>query len=137
MERYFLQADAMNNDYVWILTESEPPSPTNDGSRGETQPNPFSNQPKSPAPPITPYSLQRVPVQAEKLERGMSDFLQVVGRVFTRAQESAKELGGMELDEIELGVEINGEGQFSLLGNGGKLGGKGAMTLKFKKANPK
>jgi hypothetical protein len=126
----------MTNDYVWILTEAEPTTDTVDGSRGDARPSPFS-KPKSPAPPITPYSLQRVPVQAEKLEQGMSDFLQVVGKVFTRAQESATELGGMELDEIELGVEINGEGQFSLLGNGGKVGGKGTMTLKFKRAAAK
>jgi hypothetical protein len=38
----------------------------------------------------------------------------------------------MELDEIELSVEVNGEGQLSLLGSGSKLGGKGAITLKFK-----
>jgi hypothetical protein len=38
----------------------------------------------------------------------------------------------MELDEIELSVEVNGEGQLSLLGTGGKAGAKGAMTLKVK-----
>jgi hypothetical protein len=29
---------------------------------------------------------------------------------------------------------VNTEGQLSLLGSGGKFGGKGAMTLKFKLA---
>ena len=64
----------------------------------------------------------------------MADFLRVMGRVVRRAQQSAGELGGMELDEIELAVEVNTEGQLSLLGSGGKVGGKGAMTLKFKLA---
>ena len=40
---------------------------------------------------------------------------------------------GMQLDEIELSVEINSEGKVSLFGIGGKAGGKGAMTLKFKR----
>lgn len=39
----------------------------------------------------------------------------------------------MELDEIELSVEVNGEGQLSLLGSGAKVGSSGAMTLHFKK----
>ena len=38
----------------------------------------------------------------------------------------------MALEEVELMVEVNGEGQLSLLGTGGKAGAKGAMTLKFK-----
>jgi hypothetical protein len=62
----------------------------------------------------------------------MTEFLQLMGRVFRRAKQSATELGGMELDEIELSVEVNGEGQLSLLGSGAKVGSKGAMTLKFK-----
>jgi hypothetical protein len=41
----------------------------------------------------------------------------------------------MQLDEIELSVEINGEGQMSILGTGGKAGGKGAIKLKFKRAD--
>jgi hypothetical protein len=39
----------------------------------------------------------------------------------------------MHLDEIELSVEINGEGKVSLIGSGAKAGGKGAITLKFKR----
>jgi hypothetical protein len=40
----------------------------------------------------------------------------------------------MQLDEIELSVEINGEGQVSLIGTGTKVGGKGAIKLKFKRS---
>ncbi|MDJ0697752.1 hypothetical protein [Mastigocoleus sp. MO_188.B34] len=40
----------------------------------------------------------------------------------------------MQLDEVELSVEINGEGQISLFGIGGvKAGGRGAMTFTFKR----
>ena len=37
----------------------------------------------------------------------------------------------MQLNEVTLSVEINGEGQVSLVGTGGKLGNKGGITLKF------
>jgi hypothetical protein len=38
---------------------------------------------------------------------------------------------GLQLDEVELSVEINAEGQLSIVGKGGKLGNSGGMTLKF------
>lgn len=39
--------------------------------------------------------------------------------------------------ELELSVEVNGEGQLSLLGSGTKVGGSGALTLKFKRSQVK
>ncbi len=76
------------------------------------------------------------PVQVEqaKLERGMTQFLGTMGRVLSRAQAAAPDLGNMVLDEIELAIEISGEGEVRLLGSGGKFGGKGTMTLKFKRS---
>ncbi len=62
----------------------------------------------------------------------MTVLLQQLGRVLSHAKQRAGELAGMELEEIELSLEINSEGQVSLLGSGVKAGGKGAMTLKFK-----
>jgi len=41
------------------------------------------------------------------------------------------------LDEIELSVEVNGEGKISILGNGAQAGGKGAINLKFKRQQRK
>jgi hypothetical protein len=78
------------------------------------------------------------PVQVEqaKLERGMTQFLGTMGRVLSRAQAAAPDLGNMVLDEIELAIEISGEGEVRLLGSGGKFGGKGTMTLKFKRSEP-
>ena len=67
----------------------------------------------------------------------MSSFLFVVDKVFTRAEKETEaksgKKSGMQLDEIELSVEINGEGQVKLLGNGVKAGGKGGIKLTFRR----
>ena len=39
----------------------------------------------------------------------------------------------MVLDEIELVVEISGEGKIGILGNGVKVGTKGGIKLKYKR----
>ena len=120
---------SMSDDVIWIVTDEPQQVVVPDGTRdGQRLPNPF-DEPKMVNP-----DRRWVPVKVEKLEQGMADFLRVMGRVVQRAQQSAGELGGMELDEIELAVEVNTEGQLSLLGSGGKVGGKGAMTLEFKLA---
>lgn len=111
------------NDYIYVITDSFPT-----GSRdGGTLQNPYEDQPS-----VT-KNHPGVPVSVEKLEQGVTSFLQAMGRVIRNAQARATELGSMELDEIELSVEVNGEGQLSLLGSGTKVGGKSAMTLHFKK----
>ncbi len=73
-------------------------------------------------------------VKVQKLEEEMGHLMQVVDRLFNRTQQQGNKKPGMQLDEIELSVEINGEGQISILGTGGKAGGKGAIKLKFKRA---
>jgi hypothetical protein len=61
----------------------------------------------------------------------MTDFLQVVGELFSEAE---RRNSGMQLEEIELSVKINGEGEVSLFGIAGtKAGGEGGITLKFKR----
>jgi len=134
----------MSDDVIWIVTEpplvsvnppAAPPSvppPTapssQDTRRGEERHNPYGESP-------APTSNQRqyaIPVQVDKLEQNMTTFLSNMGRVLNRARQSAAEVAGMELEEIELSVEINGEGQVNLLGSGVKASSKGAMTLKFK-----
>jgi hypothetical protein len=62
----------------------------------------------------------------------MSKFLLVVGGLFSRAQRQVNQQSGLKLDEIELSVEVNAEGEVKLVGTGGKLGTKGAITLRFK-----
>ena len=115
---------------IWIVTEATPESPEEiEGERwgrdtgggfGTTR-GPSKQQP-------APRAL---PVSFETLKQNAGDFLDMVGELFDRAER--QQSPGMKLDEVELAVEINGEGQLSLLGTGGKVGGKGAITLKFKR----
>ena len=122
----------MSDNVIWIITEPpNPPTvppPIPGTSRGDQRLNPFGES-------LAPTSNQRqyaIPVQVDKLEQNMTTFLSNMGRVLNRARQSASEVAGMELEEIELSVEINGEGQVNLLGSGVKASSKGAMTLKFK-----
>ncbi len=97
----------MADDVVWIVTDEPVGVNLPDGARdGGVQRNPFG----SPA-----ESGRRIAVRAEQLEQGVTAFLQVMGRVLRQAKQNAVELGEMELEEIELSVEVNGEGQLSLL----------------------
>lgn len=117
----------MPEDYIWIVTDSVP-----EGTRGgDTPRNPYDDVPRT----TTIARRPGVPVPAAKLEQGMVDFLNTMGRVLKQAQAKAQEIGGMELDEIELSVEVNGEGQLSLLGSGASVGGSSAITLRFKKVS--
>ena len=70
-------------------------------------------------------------VKVETLEAEMAHLIDVVERLLIRAEN--KNNSEIALDEIELSVEINGEGKISLLGNGAQAGGKGAIKLKFKR----
>ena len=70
-------------------------------------------------------------VKVETLEAEMAHLIDVFERLLIRAEN--KNNGEIVLDEIELSVEINGEGKISLLGNGAQAGGKGAIKLKFKR----
>jgi hypothetical protein len=65
-----------------------------------------------------------------KLKGEMKGFLKAMREMLDEADPPESKI---RLDEVELSVEINGEGQVSLLGTGGKAGGKGTMTFKFKR----
>jgi hypothetical protein len=123
----------MKDDVIWIVTDCPESSTNTRGERGT------GNIHEDEEPNIETGSQTRFKVKAEKLKQGVTEFLKVIGGVFREATHNAGDLGGMELDEIELMVEVNGEGQLGLLGNGGRAGGKGAITLKFKmtKSTPK
>ncbi len=136
----------MTNDYIWLITDEVTVADAqySEGSRDwnlgsspyETLPQRTPQRTSKDGGIVTTAEPRRVAVSAEKLEQGLTDFLQVTGRVLRHALESAGDVAGMELEAIELTVEVNGEGQVSLMGSGIKTGGKGAMTLKFKKASP-
>ncbi|NEQ38250.1 MAG: hypothetical protein F6K40_19080 [Okeania sp. SIO3I5] len=70
-------------------------------------------------------------VAEETLEREIGHLIDVVKRVFTRAEKQTQT--EIQLDEIEIFAEVNGEGKVSLLGSGVQAGGKGGIKLKFKR----
>jgi hypothetical protein len=116
----------MKDDVIWIVTDRLESSTDTRGERAT------GNIYEDEEPNVETGKQIWFPVEPEKLTQGMTKFLKVIGGVFREATHNAGDLGGMELDEIELMVEVNGEGQLGLLGNGGRAGGKGAITLKFK-----
>ncbi|HEY9671501.1 MAG TPA: hypothetical protein V6D11_08665 [Waterburya sp.] len=76
---------------------------------------------------VTTIVQKRVPIDAVALKAQMGGLLKVVGDLFNQAEQQT----GMKLSEVQLSVEINGEGQVSLVGTGGKVSNKGGITLKF------
>ena len=98
------------------------------GRDANSKPNPYDSVDSQ----SVKWARRGVAVSAEKLQQGMVDFVSVIGKVLQQTTAQTGELTGLELNEIEIQVEVNGEGQLSLLGSGGKAGMKGAMTLKFK-----
>ena len=78
-------------------------------------------------------SRKRVPLDAQALKTQMQGMLAVVNDLFDQATTET----GLQLKEVELSVEINAEGQLSLVGNGGKLANSGGITLKFTRPDGK
>ncbi|MGK7878791.1 MAG: hypothetical protein AB4060_01625 [Crocosphaera sp.] len=74
--------------------------------------------------------IKRTEVELEKLKAEMKGFIGAMREILDEADPPNSQ---MRLEEVELSVEVNAEGQVSLLGIGGKAGGKGAMTLRFKR----
>jgi hypothetical protein len=70
---------------------------------------------------------QRVSLDAQALQAQMTSLLAVVNDLFTQADLTT----GLQLQEVELSVDINAEGQISLVGNGGKLGNQGGIKLRL------
>lgn len=75
-------------------------------------------------------AFRLISLGADGLRQQVSNLLDVVGYVFDQASEK----GNVTLDQVDLSIEINSEGQISVLGTGGKAGGSGAIKLVFKRA---
>ncbi|HEY9802456.1 MAG TPA: hypothetical protein V6D25_18995 [Leptolyngbyaceae cyanobacterium] len=121
-------------DSIWIVTDEAPQISLPDGAKGGTN-NKRGGWGEEVPKETTPSKSvgDAVKVSAQTLEENMTNFLQVVGRLFSRAERQANVNSGLQLEEIELSVEISGEGQVKLIGNGAKAGGKGAIKLTFKR----
>jgi hypothetical protein len=74
----------------------------------------------------------RLPVL--QLEQNMAQFLKLLGRLFKQVNQQIGSESDMKLAEVELSVEISGEGEFKLVA-GGKAAGKGAIKLKFTRSD--
>lgn len=120
-----------NSKGIWIIAESTPDNAEIEGGKGGNDTGASYGES---VPQPQPTSRRRTRVRAEDLKHEMSAFLEVVEEAFDQTQVQAEnKKSPMRLDEIELSVEISGEGKISLLGTGGKAGGKGAIKLKFKR----
>jgi len=73
-----------------------------------------------------PVGLQNIP--ADRLKENLVKVSSTVMGILKDIQE----VGQFNLKEVTLAVEISAEGGVSLIGTS-KFGGKGAITLKFKK----
>ncbi len=110
----------MPEDYLIILTDEPNATPAPiEGQRGwrEEVQKQISN-------------LKEVRLPVSQLEQNMNQFLQLIGRLFKQVDQQIGSESDMKLDEVELSVEISGEGEVKLVA-GGKAAGKGAITLKF------
>jgi hypothetical protein len=118
---------------LWLMTEVETIETTEvtRGARGNDNTGGGFGQPRV-TEQVKTIVRQRVPLDAVALKTQMNGLLQVVSEVFDQANLQT----GLQLDEVELSVEINAQGQVSILGSGGSLSDKGAIKLKFKRANP-
>jgi hypothetical protein len=113
---------------IWVIVDETPQTTEDDGSKDGTS----SSGSWRKRSELATGASTGVKVSVQKLEAEMSKFLLVVGGLFSRAQRQVNQQSGLKLDEIELSVEVNAEGEVKLVGTGGKLGTKGAITLRFK-----
>lgn len=73
--------------------------------------------------------FRSITLSADGLRDQVSNLIEVVQYVFSHTLDKPS----LALDQIELSVEISSEGQISILGTGGKAGGRGAIKLVFKR----
>jgi len=111
----------MPDDYIVIVTDEmdEPPPDAGQKGWGDEVRQRLSR-------------LKEVKLPISQLEQNMTQFLRLIGRLFKQVDQEIGSESGMKLDEVELSVEISGEGEVKLVA-GGKAAGKGAIKLKFKR----
>ena len=71
-------------------------------------------------------SLKKVRLPVSQLEENMNQFLKLIGRLFKQVDQQVGTESDMKLDEVELAVEVSGEGEVKLVA-GGKAAGKGSI----------
>ena len=112
---------------LWVVAETETEIETSrsvDGERSGGYTGPTLGSPKAITEKVL-ITRKRVPLDVQLLQAQMSGMLRVVNELFAQAEAET----GMQLEEVELKVEINAEGQISLVGTGGKLGNTGGISI--------
>jgi hypothetical protein len=131
---------------ITTYLESEPIALKGDKGSGSTIPGWSGILGDSKAEKIGTGLLVRRDVPVETIERELQKLIDLMNRVFSQAEQSSEpkstaepvatptiDKKRLQLKEVSLAVEITAEGGLSILGTGGKLGGKGGITLKFTK----
>jgi hypothetical protein len=110
---------------IWIVVEEVSESTTISGARDSADTGGgFGSRVTE---KVSSIIKKRVQIDAFSIKTQINSLLKVVGDVFNHAEQQT----GMKLSEVEVSLEINAEGQVSLIGTGGKVSNKGGITLKF------
>jgi hypothetical protein len=81
--------------------------------------------------PIKWEYLYKHDIPISTIEAELQKLVTQMNRILPRLKSEETAEPSFALNEIALHVEINAEGSLSILGTGGKLGGKGGMQLTF------
>ncbi len=141
-----------NTDQIYIIVEEAITEETTtvEGTRdGRTDTGGgFGTEPRRRSIEAVTQTLtrRRVGLNVGQLKQQMQDLLGVVNELFEPAeptgdlsaspQPNTTAAQGLQLEEVTLSVEVSAEGNLSLLGTGGKLGGSGGITLTFARPKP-
>lgn len=117
---------------IWFVVEAEVTETVDDVYRGERRGRDMGGTFERVTESIKTITQKRVPLDVAALRAQLNGLLKVLGDISDQASQQS----GLHLNEVELSVEITGEGQVNILGNSGKLGNKGAITLKFTRPTP-
>lgn len=133
----FMSAEFSTPDSLWIITEevAETSTTTISGARSSGDTGGLLGRKTTEEQIIVTKEkdklvITRRKVEVTKLKQEMRGFIQAMRECLDEADDPDSKI---RLDEVEVSVEVNGEGQLSLFGTGGKVGGKGSLTFKFKR----
>jgi len=125
---------------LWIITETPSPAPSEgEKAGGSFQGGRLGGEEQE----AETEKISKVPMSVGKLQENLNEFLVVVGDLFIQAEQQAKiaqpesekeAKPGIQLDQIEFSVAVNGEGEVGFWGLAkGKVGGATEIKLTFKR----
>ncbi len=79
---------------------------------------------------LTDRILSQIEIDSTTLSTNLNVFIAQIDGVLSKAPDT---VGGFGLTEVEISVEISADGQVVLWGVGGQVGGKGGISLTFKR----